>query len=155
MAKRNRSSRRPQPRHKKQKKSQHDKRSRLQNPNPSRKRTTTAKIPLTGAMQTAVGALQAVVAPGAPLLIAVRDQPGIRKPLWLRLAVDCNPQHPAHVAPQPAGGFFVDVFDGRTRIHAGLEEDFVGVHIPESGDQTLIHEPALERSPSVRQQRRE
>jgi hypothetical protein len=61
MAKRNRSSRRPQPRHKKQKKSQHDKRSRLDHPNPRRKRTTASKIPLTGAMQTAVGALQAVM----------------------------------------------------------------------------------------------
>ena len=61
MAKRKKSSRRPQPKHKKQKKSQHDKRTRLQTPNPDRKRTTKAKVPLTGAMQTAVSVLQAVM----------------------------------------------------------------------------------------------
>ena len=59
MAKRKGSSKRPQPKHKKQKKSQHDKRTRLQTPNPDRKRTTKAKVPLTGAMQTAVSVLQA------------------------------------------------------------------------------------------------
>jgi len=61
MAKHKRSKKRPQPQHKKQKKSRHDKRKRLQRPNPKRKKTTNAKIPLTGAMQTAVGALQAVM----------------------------------------------------------------------------------------------
>lgn len=61
MAKRKRSSKRPQPKHKKQKKSQHDKRERLQRRNPQRKKTTHAKVPLTGAMQTAVSALQAVL----------------------------------------------------------------------------------------------
>lgn len=61
MAKRKKSSKRPQPKHKKQKKSQHDKRKRLQTPNPDRKKTTRAKVPLTGVMQTAVSALQAVM----------------------------------------------------------------------------------------------
>ena len=61
MAKRKRSSRRPQPKHRKPKKSQHDKRQRLQTPNPDRKKTTNAKVPLTGAMQTAVSVLQAVM----------------------------------------------------------------------------------------------
>jgi hypothetical protein len=61
MAKHKRSSRRPQPRHKKQKKSQHDKRKRLQNLNPNRRRTACARVPLTGAMQTAVSVLQAVM----------------------------------------------------------------------------------------------
>jgi hypothetical protein len=61
MANHKRSSKRPQPKHKKQKKSQHDKRKRLQTPNPDRKKTTSAKVPLTDAMQTAVAALQAVM----------------------------------------------------------------------------------------------
>ncbi len=61
MAKRNRSSKRPQPQHKKQKKSRHDRRKRLQQPNPNRKKTTNAKLPLTGVMRTAVGVLQAVM----------------------------------------------------------------------------------------------
>lgn len=61
MAKRKGSSRRPQPKHRKPKKSQHDKRQRLQTPNPDRKKTTNAKVPLTGAMQTAVSVLQAVM----------------------------------------------------------------------------------------------
>ena len=46
MAKRKRSSARPQPKHKKQKKSQHDKRKRLERRNLERKRTTKAKVPL-------------------------------------------------------------------------------------------------------------
>lgn len=61
MAKSKRSSKRPQPRHKKQKKSQHDRRKRLDCRNPSRKKTTHAKVPLTGSMQTAVSVLQAVM----------------------------------------------------------------------------------------------
>ena len=61
MAKYKRSSNRPQPKHKKHKKSQHDKRKRLQSRNPKRKRTTKAKVPLTGAMQSAVSVLQAVM----------------------------------------------------------------------------------------------
>lgn len=61
MAKSKRFSRRPQAKHKKQKKSQHDKRERLQRRNLKRKKTTEAKVPLTGAMQTAVSVLQAVM----------------------------------------------------------------------------------------------
>jgi len=61
MAKRKRSSKRPQPKHKKQKKSRHDKRKRLGRPNPNRKKTSHAKVPLSGAMRTAVSALQAVM----------------------------------------------------------------------------------------------
>lgn len=61
MAKDNRSSKRPQPRHKKQQKSQHDKRGRLDRPNPCRKKTKRAKVPLAGAMQTAVAVLQSVM----------------------------------------------------------------------------------------------
>jgi len=61
MAKRIGSSKRPQPRHKKQKKSQHDKRARLNRPNPDRKKTASAKVPLIGAMRVAVSVLQAVM----------------------------------------------------------------------------------------------
>jgi hypothetical protein len=61
MAKRKHSSQRPQPQHKKQKKSQHDKRQRLGRRNPARRRTTKSKVPLAGAMQTAVAALAAVM----------------------------------------------------------------------------------------------
>ena len=61
MAKRKASSRRPQPKHKNQQKSQHDKRERLQRPNPDRRKTTDAKVPLTGALQSAVSVLQAVM----------------------------------------------------------------------------------------------
>ena len=61
MAKHKRSKKRPQPKHKKKSKSRHDKRKRLQRPNPKRKKTTNAKVPLTGAMRTAVGVLQAVM----------------------------------------------------------------------------------------------
>lgn len=61
MAKGNRSSKRPQPRHKKQKKSQHDKRRRLSRRNPKRKKTGQAKVPLVGAMRTAVALLQTVL----------------------------------------------------------------------------------------------
>lgn len=61
MAKHKRSARRPQPRHKKQKKSQHDKRGRLQRRNFQRKKTTHARVPLTGAIQTMVSMLQAVM----------------------------------------------------------------------------------------------
>jgi hypothetical protein len=62
MAKRNRSKNRPQPQHKtKRQASQHDKRKRLECPNPDRKKTTRAKFPLVGAMQVAVAVLQAVL----------------------------------------------------------------------------------------------
>jgi hypothetical protein len=61
MVKRKRSKKRPQPKHKKQRKSQHDKRRRLERPNPKRKKTTDAKVPLAGAMRKAVSVLQAVL----------------------------------------------------------------------------------------------
>lgn len=61
MAKYRGSSRRPQPKHKKSKKSRHDKRTRLQRRNAKRKKTTLAKVPLAGAMQKAVSVLQAVM----------------------------------------------------------------------------------------------
>jgi hypothetical protein len=58
MAKHKRSSRRSQPKHKKNNKSQHDKRKRLERRNPERKKTTQARVSLTGAIQTAVSLLQ-------------------------------------------------------------------------------------------------
>jgi hypothetical protein len=58
MARSKRSSRRSQPRHKQQTKSQHDKLKRLQRRNSKRKKTTKAKVSLTGAMQAAVSQLQ-------------------------------------------------------------------------------------------------
>jgi hypothetical protein len=62
MAKRKRSAKAPQPQHKKKgQPSRHDKRRRLLNPNPNRRRTTRAKVPLVGAMQAAVAALQRVL----------------------------------------------------------------------------------------------
>jgi hypothetical protein len=61
MAKYKRSSKRPQAKHKKTQKSQHDKRKRLLKRNPKRKRTTEAKVPLSGAIKNAVSTLQAVV----------------------------------------------------------------------------------------------
>jgi hypothetical protein len=61
MAKHKRFNKRPQPKHKKSKTSQHDKRKRLERPNPKRKKTTNAKVPLVGAMRMAVSVLQAVL----------------------------------------------------------------------------------------------
>jgi len=61
MAKRKKSSRRPQPKHKKQKRSQHDKRKRLQRRNPARRKTTEAKVPLTGAFKKMISVLQGVM----------------------------------------------------------------------------------------------
>ena len=61
MAKYKGSSKRPQPKHKKSKKSRHDKRKRLQRRNPQRKKTSKGKVPLAGAMQGAVSALQALM----------------------------------------------------------------------------------------------
>jgi hypothetical protein len=62
MAQDKRSSQRPQPRHQAPRQaSQHDKRKRLDCSNPERKKTTRAKVPLAGAMQVAVAALQAVL----------------------------------------------------------------------------------------------
>ena len=71
MAKRKGSSKRPQPKHKKQKKSRHDKRKRLLTPNPDRKKTCRAKIALTGAMQTAVAVLQNVLDPRIAFRLAI------------------------------------------------------------------------------------
>jgi hypothetical protein len=71
MAKRKRSKRRPQPKHRKQKKSQHDKRKRLQRRNPERRRTREAKVPLTGAMQSAVSALQRILDPRSSFRLAI------------------------------------------------------------------------------------
>ena len=51
MAKRKKQSKRPQAKHKPQSRSsQHDKRERLNTPNPRRKKTVKAKVPLTGTM---------------------------------------------------------------------------------------------------------
>jgi len=71
MAKNKRSKKRPQPRHKKNSKSRHDKRKRLQRPNPKRRKTTNAKVPLAGAMQTAVAVLQAVMDPRMAFRLAI------------------------------------------------------------------------------------
>lgn len=61
MAKGKHSSKRPQPVHKKQTKSRHDKRERLQRRNPRRRKTRAAKVPLTGAMQSAVATLSSLL----------------------------------------------------------------------------------------------
>jgi len=71
MAKRKPSRKRPQPKHKKQKQSRHDKRNRLGRPNPNRNRTRNAKVPLAGAMQTAVSVLQAVMDPRIAFRLAI------------------------------------------------------------------------------------
>jgi len=59
MAKRKPKSNRPQPQHKKPRKSRHDKHERLQRKNSKRKKTTRAKVPLVGPMHDAVALLQA------------------------------------------------------------------------------------------------
>ena len=62
MAKRKKSSRSPQARHsKKATPSRHDKRKRLQNPNPSRKKTVQAKVPLTARLAAISASLQMVL----------------------------------------------------------------------------------------------
>jgi hypothetical protein len=62
MAKRKRTKKRPQPRHKaKRQASQHDKRKRLQQPNPNRRRTTQAKFSLCGTFLTLATTLRAVL----------------------------------------------------------------------------------------------
>ena len=61
MAKPKPSTKVPQPQHKKSQPSRHDKRRRLDRPNPNRQRTRHAKVPLVGALQSAVAALQAVM----------------------------------------------------------------------------------------------
>lgn len=71
MAKCKRSKKRPQPKHKKSRNSQHDKRKRLERRNPDRKKTTKAKVPLTGAMQTAVSVLQAAMDPRIAFRLAI------------------------------------------------------------------------------------
>ncbi len=82
MAKDKQSRKPPQPKHKKNKKSQHDKRRRLQRPNPDRKKTSNAKVPLTGAMLTAVSALQAVMDRRIAFRLAI-----ISSSSWLSSAV--------------------------------------------------------------------
>ena len=57
MAKYKKQAKRPQPRHKMSKQSWHDKRQRLDRPNPDRRHTTRAKIPLVGELAAAVGAM--------------------------------------------------------------------------------------------------
>lgn len=61
MAKRKKSCQRPQPKHKRHQKSRHDKVGRLRRRNRRRQKTTHAKVPLIGAMQTAISVLQAVL----------------------------------------------------------------------------------------------
>ena len=57
MAKHKKQAKRPQPRHKKSKPSRHDKRQRLDRPNPDRRHTSRAKIPLVGELAATVGAM--------------------------------------------------------------------------------------------------
>ena len=71
MAKDKGSSKRPQPRHKKHKESQHDKRKRLGRRNSNRRRTAAAKVPLIGPMRTAVAALQSVMDPRMAFRLAI------------------------------------------------------------------------------------
>jgi DDE superfamily endonuclease len=62
MAKRKRSSPKPQLQHgKKSTPSQHDKRSRLSNPNPTRRKTKAANVPLTGGIAVVVAAMQSLL----------------------------------------------------------------------------------------------
>ncbi len=61
MVKRKRSSRRPRPKHKRHQKSLHEKRKRLERRNLNRKKTSEAKVPLTGSIQGAVAVLQAMM----------------------------------------------------------------------------------------------
>ena len=61
MAKHKKQAQRPQPRHKKSPPSRPDKRQRLDRPNPDRRHTTRAKIPLVGGLAAAVGWMAAVL----------------------------------------------------------------------------------------------
>ena len=61
MAKRKRSSKRPQARHKKKRKSSHDKRARLKRTNPNRKKTARAKVPLVGALASLVSSMSCML----------------------------------------------------------------------------------------------
>jgi len=64
MAKRKKQSKRPQAKHKsKSPASRHDKRKRLDTPNPQRKKTAKAKVPLTGAMATLVKSMAGMLDP--------------------------------------------------------------------------------------------
>jgi len=74
MAKRKRSKKRPQPRHRNNKqKSRHDRRKRLQTMNPRRKATTAARFPLTGRLLTCV----------MPLVNAMDHRIGWRLPILM------------------------------------------------------------------------
>ena len=62
MAKRKKQSKRPQAKHKpKSRSSQHDKRKRLDTPNPQRKKTVKAKVPLTGMMHGMVASMASML----------------------------------------------------------------------------------------------
>ena len=62
MAKRKDSSKRPQAKHKpKSRSSQHDKRKRLGTPNPRRKKTVKAKVPLTGKMAVLIKSMASML----------------------------------------------------------------------------------------------
>lgn len=64
MAKRKRSSRSPQPQHKKTRQhSQHDRCSRTQIPNPNRRKTSQARVPLVGSMLAAIQAMATALDP--------------------------------------------------------------------------------------------
>ena len=71
MAKRKRSNKHPKPRHKKQSKSQHDKRQRLLQRNLQRRKTEQAKVPLTGGLQKAVAKMQMVLHPRISFRLAI------------------------------------------------------------------------------------
>ena len=71
MAQRKCSAKRPQPQHKKSGPSQHDRRGRLLKRNPSREKTTQAKVPLVGKLQAAVAVLQAVLDPRNAFRLAI------------------------------------------------------------------------------------
>ena len=73
MAKRKRSAKRPQPQHPEQKKSQHDRRKRLQHANPNRKKTTHAKVPLVGVIALSLRSLLYVRKVNLPKLTGKYD----------------------------------------------------------------------------------
>ena len=61
MAQRKKTEKRPQARHQKSNPSRHDRRRHLERPNPERRATTRARIPLVGPLAEAVGALAKVL----------------------------------------------------------------------------------------------
>jgi hypothetical protein len=71
MAERKRASKRPQPRHKKNQKARAAKRERLARRNPRRRKTTRPRVPLAGALKTAINALQAVLDPRIAFRLAI------------------------------------------------------------------------------------